>query len=265
MDPCRTPEEHSISQDRAKMREGPEMRKSVVTAGIGIFLMSLIALPGIADQGKAEKELSNWIRKNPQGQQYERAEQQLGRIMGDAENEDIPPEILMNKVKEGASKKVAQETLVTALEHELERLRTARRILQSTGMEITSEKAYQNALKEMSLILLNGLSEEMVEALIREAQREGMGIEAALQAGKSLMIIASLEEIPDEKLMQLGSALLASDFPPKGYGSVASIFLKANVNKVRSGELIDQIIRIIKDGGGLIQLEREIGGRTRRN
>jgi hypothetical protein len=227
--------------------------------------MSLVALSAIADQGKAEKELSSWIRKNPQGQQYEKAEPQLGRIMGDAEEEEIPPEILMNKVKEGASKKVGQEALITALEQELARLRIAQRILQSTGAEIPSEKAYHSALQDMSLVLLNGLSKEILEALIREAQKEELGIDAAIQAGKSLMIIASLEEIPNEKLMQLGSALLASDFPPKGYGSVASLFIKANVNKVRSGELIDQVIRILNEGGGLIQLEREIGSRTRRN
>ena len=64
--------------------------------------------------------------------------------------------------------------------------------------------------------------------------------------------------------MDLADALLASKIPPRSYEAVGSVFMKAIMNRIDADELIDLMTEILRDGGGLIRLEREVSRRMRR-
>ena len=226
------------------------------------ILMIAAGSPAFADRGprddEDDQEITEWLRKDEKGKQYQKAEEELRGILDDAEEEEIPSGILMNKVREGASKRVTEEVLVSAVESELARLRTARTILEANAVSFPSEEAYQNALKELSLFLLNGLTEEQLSRLLAEAQAGRMGIRAALAAGKTLMVIVAINGLDEQQISRLGDALLASEFSPEGYDSVASLFLKANVYRIDIADIVEPVIEILRGGGGLVQLENAV-------
>jgi len=153
---------------------------------------------------------------------------------------------------------------VNALNEELDRLVLARTILQNEEIQFSSKGAYQDALREISLLLLNGFSGEFVSRLLTFSMSQDKGIEGVLAAGCSLLLISAAGSLSEEQLFNLGKALLSSRFSPAGYPYVASLFIKASVNQVKPAELLTPVIRILEQGGGLIQLERELRRRMKR-
>ena len=228
------------------------------------LLIGCISYSSFGDNKDPKNELSSWLQKNPQGKAYQNAEENLNRVIESTVEEGLPTEILMDRMREGAAKKVPEDLLVNALNEELDRLVLARTILQNEGIQFSSKGAYQDALREISLLLLNGVSGEFVSGLLTFSMSQDKGIEGVLAAGRSLLLISGTGPLSEDQLYNLGKAFLSSRFSPTGYFSVASLFIKASVNQVEPVELLAPVIRILEQGGGLIQLERELRRRIKR-
>jgi hypothetical protein len=228
------------------------------------LLFGCISYSSFGDNKDTKNELSSWLQKNPQGKAYQNAEENLNRVIESTEKEGLPTEILMTRMREGAAKKIPEDLLVNALNEELDRLVLAKTILQNEEIQFSSKGAYQDALREISLLLLNGFSGEFVSGLLTFSVSQDKGIEGVLAAGCSLLLISGTGHLSEEQLYNLGKALLSSRFSPAGYPSVASLFIKASVNQVEPVELLAPVIRILEQGGGLIQLERELRRRMKR-
>ncbi len=211
-----------------------------------------------------ESALDAWLRDDPRGKTYAAAAADLRDVFSRAGSEGLPLGILMDKLREGASKGVPAGRLSAGLEAERQRLLEVRDILKGSGMSIMDAGEYQETLKDISLTLLAGIPAGTIQSLFTAAARAGKTVMDVRAACAALIRMASVSRLAGEDLRRLGEAMVSSSLASSAFASIPSFFIKARASGLREGDVLDSIvIKALQSGGGLARMEELMSQRRK--
>jgi len=213
-------------------------------------------------------ELSQWYSENPKAESYREVRSQLEDIFAKAKVNQIPPELVLEVLHEGAAKNVSPARLAAGADKKLAELVVFQEMLASFP---SSFKAFgpgeeKNALflKTLYLLAKRGMPMAILRSLYAFACENRTDAEILLSVFRGLGHIHVLELIPGKKLDELGRVLLASKLPVSTYLSLGSVFVKGNLGDIPISEITSIIIEAVRDGKGLIRIDQELNRRGRR-
>lgn len=209
-------------------------------------------------------EISAWLQGEPQAEYLRGEEPRIREIFAEARSRSVPGEILFERLKEGAAKRAAPEVLLRSLREETERLAAARRIILSAGPAISAAAREISLLKTSSLALRGGFSEKSLFEVLRAASDSGKGPAGAIELLPLLIRMQGIEPLPEASVGAFGLALFSGRLPPAQYGSLLSLYLKAAAGKLAGDVTLRLMADILRTGGGLVQIERELTRRIKR-
>jgi hypothetical protein len=237
-----------------------------------------------------KNELETWFQDNPGAEKYRDIGYQILSILTRSQQLSIPTELLMEKLREGASKRVPPSLLVQALSEEAERLSDIVDMIneidsrnekiegrpffdtERAGEEgiVTPEedgfrlKNRSDIIKQLSLFQRSGLGLNSMNRILEEARILGKSKHIAFQSLSALIKIPGVSSLSEHEVTGLGEALLQSNLSPSSYATLSSIFLKGRIYQMSYSTISSIVIEILKKGGGLIQIEQEITRRGRK-
>jgi hypothetical protein len=84
-----------------------------------------------------------------------------------------------------------------------------------------------------------------------------------MAACEMLMEIGSFGVEDQKTLHSLGDTLVRSRLATASYASISSLFVKARARRMNNDEITDIFTGIVKQGGGIVQIEQELERRLR--
>ncbi len=199
-------------------------------------------------------DLGVWLDTDARANVYSVVAAELRALFAEGDERHVPVGLLMERLREGASKGVDPEILVRALREELDRLERSQLILAGA-----SGAGAERNVKEVSLLLRAGLPDALIHIVLNAASRAGRDTETALAACSALADLRRLGSIGDEESARIGELLLRSRVSPRRYASLASVFTRAKTRGMSDGDIVQTvIIRSLESGGGLSAMDREI-------
>jgi hypothetical protein len=209
----------------------------------------LLAVPAMGD------ELSSWFASDPRARAYEGVETELEGLIDEARLKKVPIGPLLDKLREGAAKRVDPGRLLDAVGETIDQLARARSVLeQSAGGFSASEED----LQAVSL-LLRGLSEELAVELIAFGLEHGREMRAIRAAGDAITRLRAIAELEEGETLKVGTLLLAGKVPVFAYDSLPSIYLKGKASGLSDRMILDEvIIETLDSGGGIIAMHTKI-------
>jgi hypothetical protein len=200
--------------------------------------------------------LEAWFRDDPRAKAYSDSRRDIAGVFADAEAADVPAWVLLDKLREGASKGVSPDRLTAGLRAEYSRLVTSKAILARTGVAIPEPGEYEDALRDMSIWMLAGLGAETMEALFSSVRGGPRTPGDVLAACAALIQMKSSSRLEEKDLLRLGRALLSSRLPSSSFASVPAFFVKARASGLRESEILDSIVvKALESGGGFVRMD----------
>ncbi|MCX7786636.1 MAG: hypothetical protein N2442_02920 [Spirochaetes bacterium] len=182
-------------------------------------------------------------------------------VFESASSEGLPLDLLFDKLKEGMAKQVPFSRLLSVLEGEAVRLAKVRGILQDGfGKEVEKDPLFLQGMKVGSLALLSGFPEEGLKVVCKPQ----IGIQKMVTLVPPLVEMHRIDSLPTQPLAYFVQTLSDSSIPSAQYGSFISLYLKATANRIPPPDTLRLMGDILKAGGGILQIERELARRTKR-
>jgi len=218
-----------------------------------VLLLALLALlaPPLFPEGN---DAPSWLRSEPRARAYEPVRLEILRIFDDAQKAGVPTGPLEDKLKEGVSKRVPADVLITGLRAELDRLSLAGSLLAGRGSAFDPGKR-EAALRTISLLLASGASPQLIGSLLDTGSSAARDPSDTVEALGVLAQVKLSIRLPDTLVLTLGDALLKSRMPQAAFGSIPPLLMQARANGMNSEELISMIVGVLQSGGGLIQVQ----------
>ncbi len=196
-------------------------------------------------------ELGGWYASDSRAGVYASARPELQSIYAEGSRLHIPLGLLTEKLREGASKGVSQERIVSCLRSELGRLERAERVLQAAAAPRTLKGDLDDEvpLKAVGIYLRAGIPESVIGGVLSAGSRARRGEEAALSACDAILELRAKASIDDDDSLQIGKLLIASSM--QSYAFLTPVFATAKTRGL-SDEIIikDVIIATLAAGGG---------------
>jgi len=231
-----------------------------IKKALPIILVFLLAPPLFSEN----PDVSSWFHNDSRARPYAGIGSEVIRVFTEAGKAGLSLALLMDKLKEGASKGVAADLLLNALRSESERLSTGRDILERQGARFSDPGDREETLRAISLTLIAGISVQTIESLFALAPsvaRSSQEVAAAFNA----MVQAKLSSrLTDSEIQRLGAALLKSRMAQAAFKSIPSFLMKASARGMTDNDVVDRIIvSVLESGGSLVQMEEELQKLTR--
>ena len=185
--------------------------------------------------------------------EYAALEEDANEMFAGLEAIDAPVEPLVLLYKEGISKSVSPDDLQQAARLEYSRLRFAAELFDEYYPQ---EEHPREAFEALTLGLSSGIAPELPQSLAEQAG-------ASFRLGDLVAALGRLRRwhsIEVDRLRELGGALLESELTRQSYDAVATILVRA-MTRGETEESIDRVVRILQNGGGLVQISRELDNR----
>lgn len=222
---------------------------------IVILCIALLSAPAFAE----DADVSAWFRADPRGKAYRSVEGRVTAVFEAAKESGLPLWILMEKLREGAAKRVGADRLASGLEQESHRLLEARDILLGQKVPLVETRTREEAMKAVSIALLSGLSPAIISEMFSLAVPPLRVPQDAVAALAAIIPVRDASRLAEPDIRRLGAALLASRLPPAAFKSVSSFFLKARASGARDEDVLEtMLIPSLEAGGGLVQMEEEL-------
>ena len=217
-------------------------------------------------QQEGELSLSRWFNESPSASAYRPIEQDLYAIFRAADASSIPPSLLINRLNLASARRLPSAAVVTGMRQELARLRTASEILRridhsAGGLKQASAPRRTELLNTVSIYLSGGLSVDFLDSLLSGAANTGRPVDDAFQACSAVLEVKRVGDFTDAELLAFGSALLISKISPSGYGTIGAFIVRSSAAGHDRAGLLASVSRILRGGGGLPQMELELGRR----
>jgi hypothetical protein len=200
--------------------------------------------------------VDSWFKADPRAKAYMDSKADVLRIFAEAQAAELPMWVLMDKLREGASKGVSPDRLTAGLQSEAARLSAAKAILERVKADIAEKTEYEDALRDMSIALLAGIGGETIESLFAGTGMKARTYRDVLAACAALIQMKNSSRLPENDLRRLGETLLASTLPSSSFSSIPSFFVKARAAGLRESEVLDSIVlKALETGGGFVRME----------
>ena len=236
------------------------LRTNHVVVGLMVFFL-VVPLPQVFSQEVTPDTVRAWLHTEPMATPYQDLAPSIVQVFEAARSDGLPLELLFDKLKEGAAKKVPSGRLKPALEGELNRLLQVRKVLQEGfGKDVTKDPFFLQGMKVGSLALRSGFPEEGLRIVCTPS----MGLEKMVSLLPPLAEMHRIETLPLQPLSSFVQALSASPIPPSQYGTFVSLYLKATAGRIPPQDTLRIMTDVLKAGGGILQIERELARRSRK-
>jgi hypothetical protein len=214
-----------------------------------LILLVLIVVPAVGD------ELTSWFATDRRARAYLGVETELQSLFDQARLHKVPIGPLIDKLREGAAKRVEPERLLNAVGETIDQLARARSVLvQASGSSLESEEDVQAVS-----FLLRSLPEELARELIASGLDKGRDMRAIRAAGDAIASLLSIAELEEGEAVMVGKLLLAGEMRVRAYGSLPSIYLKAKASGLTDREILDEvIIGTLESGGSIASMHKKI-------
>ncbi|HUX21759.1 MAG TPA: hypothetical protein VMW69_11010, partial [Spirochaetia bacterium] len=116
-------------------------------------------------------------------------------------------------------------------------------------------------LNTLSIYMRGGLSADFLKQVVERAVSSGLPLDTAFQACAVVLKVQRSGNFETADLLNFANSLMAGGIGPEGYGAVGSFVLRAASSGHDHGEILRDVSRILRQGGGLPQMELEIGRR----
>ncbi len=233
----------------------PPARPNRLILPLVALLLGLAAPPLLGETDPLER----WYRESAHAEQYRGVREELSALLEDASEAEIPTALVMRLVREGAVKRAGPEELVRATERYIDRLAVIRDALAQAGWWEDVKEDPTDLLQAGAAFLETSANAETARALIGKAPSPRHAREALL----TLSSIYSVDSLEDPVLRELGIAFLESALSPGSYSSIASLYVQTRAGGRSASTVIDTIVATLSEGGGILQLRRELGSGTR--
>ena len=240
----------------------------LINKAIFVFILLLLSLLFIPVQELIADSLIDEIDKifsqNLENQEYKSLYYQIRSIFSELEEKNLPSNSLLDKLNEGMAKGIPAPQLLKAIRSEAERIDKAGQLLQKTQFPMLNNKDNQELYNSISLFLLGGLSEESLTYLLSLVKSKKNSVRYFNSLGSTILNIKSVNSLTEKELMPLADALLQSELNPKSYTMLSSLFIKAKLRHLNDQEMLELVLNILANGGGILQIEEELSRRTRK-
>ncbi|MBN1837411.1 MAG: hypothetical protein JW820_16270 [Spirochaetales bacterium] len=230
-----------------------------------VRLLTVLLLCGLAALPVRGDELTSWFAADPRAEAYGGVRAELEELFTAARAREVPIGPLIDKLQEGAAKGADTTRLLEALRDLVERLARARFILERAGGRAAwSEEDVQ----AVSLLLLDGLSEELAGGLIASGLQAGQPMGAIREAAGAVTSLAAVAGLAERDAHRIGTLLLTGRLPASAYGSLVPVYLKARASGLEHEEILEGVIvATLESGGGIVsmhdRIERGRAGKSR--
>lgn len=214
-------------------------------------------------QSAERQNFNKWILNDTRGKRYSDYRQYFNELFDAASKQNIPAALLINKIHEGAAKNIPPQRLIKAVSNELIRLETAKYILDNEKITPKDYGYYEDTLKHISILLLGGIESKTIIRLLKLKDKYSRTADDILTACDVLIQFNSIDRLSQGDLYSTGRALLMSRLKSASFSSIASIYLNARAKRIKTGDILKIIETTLENGGGLIQIDREISDRGR--
>ncbi len=222
----------------------------------------LILALGATAAGFAQAQTNpgtTWFQADPKAAAYRSVQAEVEAVIEEATSAGVPADLLVDKLREGASKRVPPGVLVSAVRAEADRLHVAADMLARETQDRTIDEAIrERELKSMSLLLLAGASSASVEAVAASAAAAGRSGADASEAFAVLLQARLSVNVGDKAIAALGSALLQSKLPRAAFASVPGILQDASARGLDIASAAASLVSILQAGGGTVEMQQEI-------
>ncbi len=213
------------------------------------FLIALVSLHAFSQEWQAPPFLTGPYAAIGQG--YAAISERLAQ-------RGVPPEILEERLREGIAKRVPPDRLKGFLQSEEVRLGRIADALRSSGLILDDPQARREQFKALSMVTTGILSPDTVEAYTAVLTPGQASADSLTSWAAVCISLYNLSSLTDGDMRALGEAVLKSKLKKDGYAIIPGLFLKARRNGLSDLQTLKIILRVIKAGGGELQIEDEL-------
>lgn len=235
--------------------------KAILPVASTVIFLLLVPLVQTFPQEITPDTVRGWLKTEPMATPYRDLAPSIVQVFEAAQSEGLPLELLFDKLKEGAAKRVPPGRLKPVLEGELNRLLDVRKVLEEGfGKDVRKDPFFLQGMKVGSLALLSGFPIEGLNIVCASI----IGMEKMISLVPPLTEMHRVEALPLQPLSSFARALSTSSIPPAQYGTFVSLYLKAVAGRIPPADTLRIMTDVLKAGGGILQIERELARRWKR-
>jgi hypothetical protein len=209
-----------------------------------------------------------WYQNNPRANLYRDIEQALIDILSAGKAASLPDILFFEILDEAAAKNILAQKVLDTLRLRLKEFLSVQTTLNQFHSCLAKELSFEEyaspaVLKKYSLLMRQGITERVVKEILTETCALHKDSESALNTLRTLGAIPSHDELPEEELIVLGKAILQSTLSSSSYTALSSFYIKGKLNNFTIHDITEIIIRVLKEGKGLIRIEQELNRNDR--
>jgi hypothetical protein len=231
---------------------------------IGLLFFSLIAGLSQVFSEDISGIIKSLFSQEQRRTEYSEVYDPLLSVFIELEQQDLPTASLIDKLKEGFAKKVSPERLLTGIKNEATRVKKTSELMKRVQFICRDENEKKELFRNISLFLLGGLPEDMLESMLRDVRDKEQAVKTVQSLGTTILKLKNITGLNDTELSSLSNVLLNSALNYSSYPMITSLFVKAKFRRISDQEMFLLVVNILKRGGGILQIEEELSRRTKR-
>lgn len=210
--------------------------------------------------------LSRWFSESEAHAAYRSIEPELVVIFNTAVARSLPTSLLINRMNLGAARRLSSDDLLSGIRREVALLQEGVDLLDRLESEGLSARTIngvgrEELLNTLSIYMRGGLSADFLAELLDRAVSSGRTLDTVFQVCAVVLNVKRAGHFEDTDLVEFATSLLSGAISPAGYGAVGSFIVRAASSGHDPGGIVRSVSRILRQGGGLPQMELEIGRR----
>lgn len=207
-----------------------------------------------------------WLNASESHRTYRSVEDGLIAVFREADAHSIPQSLLIDRLNLGAARRLPPKRLVEGMRGELRRLMEAGEVVarvegSPAGHSLLESSRKTDLLNAVSIYLSGGLSQDLIFSLLTDSAQSGRTVDEVFQACAVLLQLDRVGKFSQEELLRLGNSLVASSVAPAGYAAIGSFIVRTYLAGREGSGLLAAAGQILRQGGGLPQMELELGRR----
>lgn len=217
-------------------------------------------------QHDGEAALSRWFSESRSHAVYLSVKQELAAVFRDADSLSLPSALLISRLNLGAARGLRPAVLAAGMREELARLKVALEVIDrvsrnESGKSFLREAKRAELLNTISIYLGGGLSSSLLTSFLTASAESGRPLDDVFRACVVILKVERLGDFTEQELLSFGVSLVNSAIRPSGYAAVGSFIARAFASGRGGSSLLAVVAQILRQGGGLPQMELELGRR----
>ena len=229
------------------------------------FLLCISISFSIAQETRSTlAEVTRWFGSES-ARPYIPYKEEILDLFRKAEKKGLPAHSVQDKLQHGAAKQVSPEILLEALRKTYRRMESATEILLPWETELkTKPKERDRGIKNLVIYLSSGLMEDHLLALSKTTKKTDRKLEDLYSISELSLQLMQITDLSQKNILAFSQEVLNSSLSREAWNAIPSLLLKAKAWNISSKDTVELFANILKNGGGILQMDREIQRRRKR-